>query len=216
MTSEGKELQMIQPPKGSFCGTPSSVTRARPAPEPAMERSDTPCTEGLADRLELRRNKERPGTWRNAASSWDEICNCCSSSSVVENAALPTGSGGRAVMSTCSGAWVLSPARTGDTSMSAVEHKAAVFSSLRTAVPSRKFRGECPRNFNPPSRRGWHSIFTISESPHAKFAHFEQIRYSRCVYLREKTKAGSAWRRTPAEQEGSRPYGTGVNFWTRL
>ena len=35
--------QITQPPKGSFRGTPSNVTSARPAPDGAMALSDNPC-----------------------------------------------------------------------------------------------------------------------------------------------------------------------------
>ena len=54
-------VQITQPPNGSFCGTPSRVTSARLAPEPAMPRSETPWVVGLAPRLEVRRNSEKPG-----------------------------------------------------------------------------------------------------------------------------------------------------------
>ena len=41
----------IQPPKGSFSGTPSSRTSAREAPLPPTPRSDAPCVVGFAVRL---------------------------------------------------------------------------------------------------------------------------------------------------------------------
>src|SRR5512139_4235374 len=98
--SVGSALQITQPPKGSFCGTPSSVTRARPAPEGAMERNETPCVVGLADRLELRRNSDSPGTCDKAMSSCGEALRAELSRRATENAALPTGSGGAAVTTT--------------------------------------------------------------------------------------------------------------------
>ncbi len=48
--------QITQPPNGSFSGTPSRVTRVRPAPDGAMARRLIPWVVGLADRLEVRRN----------------------------------------------------------------------------------------------------------------------------------------------------------------
>ena len=67
--SDGSAVQITQPPKGSFTGAPSSVTSARPAPEPAMARSDTPCVVGLAPALEPRRNSDTPGAVSSAWSS---------------------------------------------------------------------------------------------------------------------------------------------------
>jgi len=101
-SSGGSELQITQPPNGSFCGTPSSVTNARPAPDGAMERSETPCTVGFADNEELRRNSESPGTCDRALSSWPLSRNSSASNEMLENAALPTGSGGAALTTTVS------------------------------------------------------------------------------------------------------------------
>jgi hypothetical protein len=57
---------MTQPPNGSFTGAPSRVTRARPAPDPAMARSDTPWVVGLAESEVVRRNSETPGALSSA------------------------------------------------------------------------------------------------------------------------------------------------------
>ncbi len=69
MVAGGSAVQITQPPKGSFCGTPSSVTSARPAPEPATARSDSPCVVGFAPSVEVRRKSETPGTLFSASSS---------------------------------------------------------------------------------------------------------------------------------------------------
>src|SRR3954463_1001791 len=84
---------------------------------------------------------------------------------VVLNAALPTGSGGRAVIRTVSGTSVLSPAIAGEANPNAAEHKAAVLSSLRIAGPCLRFREPCPRNFGLPVSEGQYRDFAISEPP---------------------------------------------------
>src|SRR6185312_905477 len=147
MSSGGSDVHTTQPPKGSFCGTPSRVTSARPAPEAPMERSETPWPVALVETLLLRRNKESPGTWPSDTSSCGAICNCCSSSSVVEKAAFPTGSGGRAVIRTVSGA-VFSPA------------KAAGESADRIATAGQAPRECQERNSNLAMHipHGWHGL----------------------------------------------------------
>ena len=65
--SEGSADQITQPPNGSFTGAPSRVTRARPAPDPAMARSETPWVVGLADSDVVRRKSDTPGT---VSSAW--------------------------------------------------------------------------------------------------------------------------------------------------
>src|ERR1700744_3349068 len=61
-------VQITQLPKGSFCGTPSTVTRARPAAVGPIERSDTPWVVGLAPAEAPRRNRDRPGEVSSARS----------------------------------------------------------------------------------------------------------------------------------------------------
>jgi hypothetical protein len=68
----GTRFQYTQPPNGSFSGTPSASTRARLAPEAARPRRPAPCVVGLATRDEDRRNREKPGTARNASSTSSE------------------------------------------------------------------------------------------------------------------------------------------------
>src|SRR2546430_7781528 len=118
MSSAGSEDHTTQLPNGSFCGTPSSVTSARPAPEAPIERNETDCAKTLVDRLLRRVNSDSPGTCFSAWSNCGDCWICCSFRTVVEKAALPTGSGGRAVITTVSGT-ALSPAAA--TSDNAVE-----------------------------------------------------------------------------------------------
>ena len=75
--------QITQPPNGSLTGTPSSVTRVRPAPDGAMARSEMPWVVGLADRLVVRLNKDTAGTVRSASSSRVERPKSCSSSRIL-------------------------------------------------------------------------------------------------------------------------------------
>src|ERR1043165_2387985 len=48
---------------------PSHRTSERLAPEDPRPRSDTPCVVGCATRLEVRRNRLKPGTMRNRSSN---------------------------------------------------------------------------------------------------------------------------------------------------
>ena len=93
---------MTQPPKGSFRGTPSSVTSARPAPDGAMALSDNPCVVGLAAELEVRRNRDTAGTVRNASSSRMERSSTCGSRRTTEKAASAAAGGSRAAVTTIS------------------------------------------------------------------------------------------------------------------
>src|SRR3569833_4018232 len=68
MASVGMAVQITQLPKGSFCGTPSTVTRARPAAVGPIERSDTPWVVGWAPAEEPRRNRDTPGVVSSARS----------------------------------------------------------------------------------------------------------------------------------------------------
>ena len=104
MVSGGSPVQITQPPNGSFCGTPSSVTSARLAPEPAMPRSDTPCVVGLAPRLEVRRKSEKPGTEASASSSRSLIFSTGGSTATIEKAGSPAAGGSCAVTTTCAAA----------------------------------------------------------------------------------------------------------------
>src|SRR5579884_2846399 len=63
-----KRSQYTQPPKGSFSGMPSQITRVRLAPEPPTPRRDTPCVVGFATMLDVRRNSVKPGTSRRRSS----------------------------------------------------------------------------------------------------------------------------------------------------
>ncbi len=98
--SDGSEVQITQPPKGSFCGTPSRVTRARPAPDGAIERRVTPWVVGFSAALEVRRNSEMPGTCWIARSSRGSACSCCGVSRMIEKAASPGAGGRRAAVTT--------------------------------------------------------------------------------------------------------------------
>src|SRR5579859_8090060 len=94
MSSGGNRVQMSHPPKGSFWGTPSSVTSARLAPDPAIPRRDTPCDVGFAPKLEVRRKSETPGTCARASSSLGAVSRAVRSSRMIEKAAS-AGLGGR-------------------------------------------------------------------------------------------------------------------------
>jgi len=59
MSSAGSELQITQLPNGSFCGTPSSVTSALPAPDGAIDLRLMPCVVGLAESELSRRKSDR-------------------------------------------------------------------------------------------------------------------------------------------------------------
>src|SRR5687767_6518385 len=96
MASAGSEDQITQPPNGSCCGTPSRVTRVRPAPEPTMPRSDTPWVVGFAPKLEVRRNVERLGTCLSATSKRLNGAICASPRRTAENAGSPRAGGSRA------------------------------------------------------------------------------------------------------------------------
>lgn len=94
--------QITQPPKGSFMGTPSSVTRVRPAPDGAMARKEMPWVVGLAARLEVRRNKDTAGTALRPSSSRSARASAASSSRMTEKAASPAAGGNRAAVTTTS------------------------------------------------------------------------------------------------------------------
>ncbi|MNQ57276.1 hypothetical protein D3C85_714240 [compost metagenome] len=98
MLSVGVWLQITQPPNGSFNGTPSSVTSARPAPEGAMARKDIPCVVGLAARLEVRRNRDTAGTVARASSSRVDVDSISSPRRITEKAASPAAGGRRAAV----------------------------------------------------------------------------------------------------------------------
>src|SRR3989442_11755888 len=93
MASGGRAVQMIQPPNGSFCGAPSRVTRARPAPDGAMARREMPWVVGLAARLEVRRKRPAPGTAVSTSSSRSCVARTWGSIRTTEKAASP-GAGG--------------------------------------------------------------------------------------------------------------------------
>src|SRR6185437_11846366 len=137
-----------------------------------MERNETPCTDGLADRLELRRNSDRPGTCLNAASSSGAMRSCGASISVVENAALPTGSGGRAVMRTDSGAAGLSCAKAG-----AANPKPTIAPAAPTLTKRAAFLRGAPLVFG---------ACSMTALPRDSFAHFAGVRYGT---VRELAKA---------------------------
>src|SRR6478752_9563207 len=103
MSSYGNWVQITQPPKGSLSGIPSSITRARPAPEGAIARSETPCVVALALLLTVRRKSDNPGTCSSASSRRSDVESCSVSRVTLEKAGLPTASGSRApVTITCS------------------------------------------------------------------------------------------------------------------
>jgi hypothetical protein len=95
--------QITQPPNGSFSGTPSRVTRVRPAPDGAMARRLIPWVVGLADRLEVRRNSETPGVWLTASSTRWVLARSRSLRWTAEKAASAAAGGRRAAVTiTCS------------------------------------------------------------------------------------------------------------------
>jgi hypothetical protein len=101
--SVGIWLQITQPPKGSFSGTPSSVTSVRPAPDGAMARSEMPWVVGLAARLEVRRNRLTAGTDLKASSSRVSRDRRSSPMRTTLNAASLAAGGRRAAVTTMSG-----------------------------------------------------------------------------------------------------------------
>ena len=64
-----KAGQAIQPPNGSVCGTPSSISSARLEALPPSARRVAPWLVGLAVRASERRNCWKPGTSRSTSSS---------------------------------------------------------------------------------------------------------------------------------------------------
>ena len=70
-------------------GAPSSVTSARPAPEPAMARSETPWVVGLAESEVVRRNSETPGVLSSAWSSRGVVFRISGPTCTALNAASP-------------------------------------------------------------------------------------------------------------------------------
>ncbi len=96
--SVGTWDQITQPPKGSFSGTPSSVTSVRPAPDGAMARRLIPWVVGLAARLEVRRNRDTAGTVARASSSRVAVDSVSSPRRITENAASPAAGGRRAAV----------------------------------------------------------------------------------------------------------------------
>ena len=94
-----RDDQMTHPPNGSFTGTPSRVTRARPAPEGAILLSEIPWIVGLAPSLPVRLNSETPGTDFRAASRRGVVESSCRLISREENTLSPA-SGGRRGAST--------------------------------------------------------------------------------------------------------------------
>jgi hypothetical protein len=79
------------------------VTRLRPAPDGAIERSDTPCVVGLAPRLDVRRNKDNAGTCLSATSKRSNGAICASFSLTTGDAgSWPREAAGRASMMTVS------------------------------------------------------------------------------------------------------------------
>src|ERR1700712_4955389 len=151
MSSGGSADQITQPPNGSFCGTPSSVTSARPAPDGAMARSDTPCVVGLADSDESRRDSDSPGTCSSAVSSSVAPRISAARNVATENAALPTGSGGLAVTTTVSiGAAEAAPAHIATAAPARRQRCKIVFiqpdatmqrADIKTCSPSPPLRG---------------------------------------------------------------------------
>src|SRR5262245_35198710 len=67
--SIGTRVQYTQPPKGSLNGTPSTSTSVRLTPLGPIPRNETPCAVGWDDRLLLRRNRLKVGTWRSTSSA---------------------------------------------------------------------------------------------------------------------------------------------------
>src|ERR1700761_3935865 len=98
MASVGMLVQITQLPKGSFIGTPSTVTRARPAAVGPIERSDTPWVVGLAPAEEPRRNRDRPGEVSSARSSRGRVCRALGSTLTIEKAASASDVGRRAAL----------------------------------------------------------------------------------------------------------------------
>ena len=91
--SAGRAVQITQPPNGSFTGAPSRVTSARPAPEPAMLRRETPWVVGLAESEVVRRNSDTPGALSSAWSRRGVALRIAGSMRRALNAASPPSGG---------------------------------------------------------------------------------------------------------------------------
>lgn len=95
----GSPVHSTQPPNGSFCGTPSSSTSARLAPEPAIERTLIPWVVGFEAWLEVRLNSCTPGVAVSASSRRGAVAIASLPMVTMENA-LSVGDGGNRAAST--------------------------------------------------------------------------------------------------------------------